>query len=1025
MGGTAAGSTLSDIAAPLHLAGGGQAGDRVRLESAVAVDIRVDSDGAGSSLITGIPGSIDFAGFASLDLLLGAGNDIVALHDTGSTHTTVETGAGADMVEVFETTTGTALDLLLGTGADTVTVFGNDATLTISDADEGNFADQLRIDRSLVASPLTGALAGDSGGGEIAGLTGGAIRFSDIEQLSMLLGGGNDVLSFDHQLDGTAIDVDGGGGDDLFTVRSISRIDATSIAGNSGEDTVTVRLDTPPIEDGQFRRLTLGVEQLIVDNSRNLTQGVAWTVTDGASIEADSGSGKLLVVNSEGAQHVRIEGGTQSDTLDVVSSIGSDVQGAVDGNRVELSAGAVVLTPVAAQTLADVGRAIDFDGLLSGAVARYWEDGFSMASLTGGEVVTLDDAVSPAARGSSTATAFSLVRDADNNGVADGVFSLYAIDLASTTSAAQTVVFSGVTANGRTVFASFDAPGTDPATGKPVFQRFTFDAGDFAALTQVTWTGGTAVMDNISVAAADYFGAAPATTSSVAQATLSGNLVFDTSSNWIVVDTNNDRTLNTGETIYWSNGSIYTLTASGFVIGSASPAPFSTSSAGGVTTFSFAGNLTVSNNARISGVGINGLSVTVANNVVIGSNAILNFSASGTTAGAGGGTFGGGGGGGSNGLGGGGGNGGTTAGTTSNGGGGGSGDDGGSAGVAGGSNGVAGASGGPGGPGTAGTSGLAGGAGGAGVNNPNGGAASTGQAVNNGAAVTGGSAGGAGSRGGGGSAGGILNGDNGGPGGGGGSDGSARDITSSTLDGRNGNGGTVGRNGNAGSNAVSGLTISGGGGGSGGQGGGGGGGGSGGGGGGSGGGGGGGGSAGYPVPFYAIGLAGGDGGAGGHGGDGGSGGNGSVGTAGGAGGAGGGAFELVARGTITFQSGAAVSARGGRRGGGCQPGCWKYLWHQEHRPHHWRWWRWRRNQRLCRRRQRRQGWRRRLRRRWRCRRYRWQGRHRWWWCRRHDQALWHGAVRIPGQCQLCRGHWKRCRRSRPTDSGLQHQPEWQ
>jgi hypothetical protein len=354
---------------------------------------------------------------------------------------------------------------------------------------------------------------------------------------------------------------------------------------------------------------------------------------------------------------------------------------------------------------------------------------------------------------------------------------------------------------------------------------------------------------------------------------------------------------------------------------------FTTRNIGGVMQFLFQGDLNIDAGDTVVGVGSRGASLYAGNNANIGAGVTFNFSATGSTPGAGGAAGATGGAGGSGGTGGGGGARGSTGGSASNGGAGGEttcnnffcttvterygsyGNDG--------------LPGGGGGIGGTGAAGSGGGTGLGGVNNPS--VASGGAG---GGAVAGPGGGGDGTAGsgapGGAYAGGtpvpllppVATGDGqtGGTGGAGGAGG----------DGASGNSGFGGTDGTGGANTVAGLVISGGGAGGGGGGGSGGSGGAGGGGGGSGGGGGGGGSASGLIDPT---LNGGNGGGGGAGGSGGSGGAGGGGAPGGAGGAGGGAFEILANGRVTVDGATSLLAQGGNGEGqntstqtGRQPG---------------------------------------------------------------------------------------------------------
>ncbi|MCB2044083.1 MAG: hypothetical protein KDH48_26665, partial [Rhodoferax sp.] len=630
-GGTGVGDSLSDIAASLRLSGGGQADDRLQLASGVQSFLALDRGADGHGKVTGFGGDVDFTGFSMLEVFLGDSGDTVQVHDT-ATMTALYLGDGGDQLEIDNNRH--VLTAELGKGTDTATIRNAGAEIAVSNLAQDEDGDTLIIDLSATTAQGNGTLGGAGHAGVLSGMTLGAIGFEGIGQLQVKLGSGNDRLAIDHNMDNTTVAVGGGAGDDHFTVLTLgSKI--TSLTGDTGEDTVTVRIDDAPSVPDQFASLRLGVEELVIDNSLNAT-AVHWTVTDGAAVEADAGSGRLYVLSAEGAQHIRILGGSADDALDVVSSIGSDVQGQVDGNRVELTAGQVVLVPVTAQTQANFDTAMDFDGLTGGSSTRYWEDGFSLVS---NAAIGQDSQVSPAARGAGTGNTFRLFRDADNDGVSDGVFALGAMSLASYTGNAHSVTFSATTANGSSVSQTFTASGTDPATGKPVFQRFVFDPVKFAAVTEVRWTGGTALMDTIELASTTYYGAAGASPVSVETVTLSGSLLFDTSNARIISDNNRNRQLDNYEVVYYGNASTYYYYLNGNYLPLSNPGVrFTATQSGGVTSFQFAGNLNVSGNTYVSAIGGNGLSIQVANDVTISSAAYFNFSATGRTSGAGGGT---------------------------------------------------------------------------------------------------------------------------------------------------------------------------------------------------------------------------------------------------------------------------------------------------------------------------------------------------------------------------------------------------
>lgn len=851
-----------------------------------------------SGFAMGVDAHIDYANFASLDIMLADTADDITILDT-SIATTVSADAsdagGSDTLVVNNAAAGASVDL--GAGSDSTTVLGG-AGLFIDGANS-NGSDTITFDISDVTTPTSGAALGENAGNGVLTNLGpiGDVEFTGFEQAGLQLGKNSDELVIDHAISGLTVTVDGAAGDDEITIRQIGG--ATQINGDGGIDSVTVEIAGAP-EAAQHANLiddlAIDVESLVIDNRSNASP-VDWAVRSGVL----SGNNADLLF-TDGADEIFIRAGSAADTLDF-EELARPVDATIDGDRVVLELGDVILASAGSATFANFSNVVDFDDLDptgSNSVTEYVEDGFRLsASDSAGDpaVMLRNEVLSAAAQASDPSDTFTLTEESGNG------FALYSISLASLDAGTHQITFTGTTLNGDTVT-------TNPAIEVEGGSGFvTIDLPDtFTALRSVSWsagdalTGGSVLVDNIVAASLVPIGTANAALTDVPLYRVANNTTFYTFDGFerlqngsIFVDYDRDNVFDSGVD--------FTITSATSVTQAAAHGMFGETIDGSITQFRFAGDLLIADGIRVSANGPNGLSLFAGNNAFIGENVDFDLSANNRTAGAGGGTGGSGGEDGTGGTGGtDGGNGsagasennegssggGSGTGTGAGGEGGGAGESGrGGDGASGSGTSAGGGGGGGGGESGSGTegssSGGGGGDGGAGHSGDEGGPGGAGQTgINSAGAGVGGSGGVEG------------NGGSGGEGGEEGSDGAGNGTSGDR--GVNGGGGDAGLVGTAGSNTGNGATISGGsGGGAGGAGGG----------GGRAGGGGGGGGGGGNYLF----LGGATGGAGGGGG--GFGGAGGEGAYGGAGGGGGGAFEVLAAGRLTVGAGAELAARGG------------------------------------------------------------------------------------------------------------------
>jgi hypothetical protein len=379
LGDIAPGGGLAAIGAPLVVLAGADGGD-LAISSGARANLVLDRVDSARGRVTeaGATGRVDFEGFSTVSVELGGADDALRIVDTVTT-VDVRTGGGADTVTIDDISH--AVTVSLGLGADSLVVRDAGAALSVSGEGGASDRDALTLDLSVRTTAVTtGAVNGSGSAGSLTGFTAGAIAFDTVESVSVLLGSGNDTVAIGHGLSTADVRVDGGAGDDGFLVTAIGG-GLTTLTGQAAFDTVTVVIPGVPLANS-FTNLRLDAERLVVDNRTNTTTPVVWTVTDGAQVDANVGAGTVPVIFAEGVDEIRVLGGTRADTLNVVSTLPSDTDGLVDGDRVELSAGAEVLEAAGSAQYRDYQAVIGFDGLAAGTTL-YTEDGFTVSALAG------------------------------------------------------------------------------------------------------------------------------------------------------------------------------------------------------------------------------------------------------------------------------------------------------------------------------------------------------------------------------------------------------------------------------------------------------------------------------------------------------------------------------------------------------------------------------------------------------------------------------------------------------------------
>ena len=520
----------------------------------------------------------------------------------------IQLAGGADAITVSTISHPTSIQL--GDGDDTVTVQSAKASLDVLGGSGAGF-DSLVLDRSTSAAAIPSGSIEDGSDMDSGIIRGTAtsdpafvatanVAFQYLQRVGVLLGQGNDTFSIETGRSGnlanTIVDIDGGSGNDF--VKALSVGSTTNITGNAGNDSVEAIIESFPLAD-QFTAINLKVETLLINNGESDVP-VTWTREDASLLKADvvPASGTAVnVINTAGTKLTRILGGTSGDALRIETDpLAGGIVGTVDGNRVDLQSGLVVLEPAGFDTFRNFDTVVDFDELAAQIEINnhtYVEDGYTV-STTGS--FAADNTISPALVTGTESDEVTLTSTAGAG------FALYTVELSG-----GTVVFTGNTVGGGEVTAAFFA-GSE-------FQTFDFPPS-FTALASVSWSLGTAALDNIVIedvlpngTVASPIGPIPAPGSETTQ---------------VDVDTLNLQINGVG-----SGGS---FNGTQF---------FASYTAGGtIAQFRFAGDLNIPDNSFVQVVGdrSRGVSFIAANNVTIGDDVIFDFNAQGAIPGPGGGT---------------------------------------------------------------------------------------------------------------------------------------------------------------------------------------------------------------------------------------------------------------------------------------------------------------------------------------------------------------------------------------------------
>lgn len=166
------------------------------------------------------------------------------------------------------------------------------------------------------------------------------VSLSQVDRVVLELGAGNDLLEINVSLADVRIDVRDHGGDDMIVVQAIGH--TTIIDGGAGFDQVQVEIPgdpTGPDHHKLFEYLVVTAETLIVDN-RSYDELVHWTLAKAANVLRAEAHAVLCTEGVDAVHLVASEARGSTLALE-----GLDGRVILDGNQVELTAKAPILTP--------------------------------------------------------------------------------------------------------------------------------------------------------------------------------------------------------------------------------------------------------------------------------------------------------------------------------------------------------------------------------------------------------------------------------------------------------------------------------------------------------------------------------------------------------------------------------------------------------------------------------------------------------------------------------------------------------
>ncbi len=336
------------------------------------------------------PAPISYTGVSNLTIDLGAAANTFTVNNTGAP-TTINGGSGADSIIVQQDSNATTINT--GPASNTVDILATNAVVTVDSAQSA--ADTLVLGNTGTMAGINSAVQINGNGSDVVtlndqtdtisrsvavnatavtGLAPAAVDYSNVAQLNVLLGTAADSVAIINTNSATQTQVDGGSGDDNFTVQNDSGTTNLTgagvhstllIAGTNAATTWTTPVSataTITVGDAGSTADILGAvavngsgaDSLTVNDSTDTASTnvtlTATTVTGAApvgityasisqlNIDLGSGGNDVTVANTAAGASTALSTGAGDDAVTIAGTTGPlDLQTGGGNNTIDLS----------------------------------------------------------------------------------------------------------------------------------------------------------------------------------------------------------------------------------------------------------------------------------------------------------------------------------------------------------------------------------------------------------------------------------------------------------------------------------------------------------------------------------------------------------------------------------------------------------------------------------------------------------------------------------------------------------------
>lgn len=272
-----------------------------------------------SDVFFGPGGGVVYSSLARLNVQMGLKHDHALVESTfQGTRTTLLMGGDHDLVDV-ESPAGTVNDVV-----SILDIDGQDDRAIVNLHDAADAA----VNKVTVSSVQVGAAVGDTFFGPA-----GLLNYSQLSELHLLGGQGDDVFAVKATAPGTATEVHGGGGVDLFTVTSSSSVQQIrsllTIDGGTGSSNAAGLIDTADVSADQVTITDSEVGTSLGDSYFGPGGGVRYVHLTQLNVASGLGNDTIVLQSTNPGTNLLVGGGGGNDGFRIDSN-GVPAGGTVD-----------------------------------------------------------------------------------------------------------------------------------------------------------------------------------------------------------------------------------------------------------------------------------------------------------------------------------------------------------------------------------------------------------------------------------------------------------------------------------------------------------------------------------------------------------------------------------------------------------------------------------------------------------------------------------------------------------------------